>query len=95
VGFARIFRKLPNPDAILLNPDTADVPTDPATLYALSGALAERATEANLERVVTYTSRMPAEFSVLSISYAVRKRPELTNSQAFTRWALAHQDVLF
>jgi hypothetical protein len=95
VGFVRIYRKLPNPDAILMNPDTADVPTDPATLYALSGALAERATEANLERVVTYTSRMPAEFSVLSISHAVRKTPDLANTQAFTKWAVAHQDVLF
>lgn len=95
VGFVRIYRKLPNPDAILLNPDTADVPTDPATLYALSGALAERASEANMERVVTYTSRMPAEFSVLAISYAVRKKPELVNTQAFTNWAIKHQDVLF
>jgi hypothetical protein len=95
VGFMRIYRKLPNPDAILMNPTTADVPTDPATLYALSGALAERATEGNMERVVTYTSRMPAEFSVLSVSYAVRKKPELANTQAFTKWAVAHQDVLF
>jgi hypothetical protein len=95
VGFVRIFRKLPNPDAILMNPDTADVPTDPATLYALSGALADRATEGNMERVVTYTNRMPAEFSVLSISHAVRKTPDLANTQAFTKWALVHQDVLF
>lgn len=95
VGYLRIFRKLPNPDAILINPDTADVPTDPATLYALSGAIAERASEGNMERVVTYTSRMPAEFSVLSISYAVRKKPELANTQAFTNWAVRHQDVLF
>jgi hypothetical protein len=95
VGFMRIYRKLPNPDAILMNPTTAEVPTDPATLYALAGALADRASEANLERVVTYTSRMPAEFSVLSISHAVRKTPELANTAAFTKWALAHQDVLF
>ena len=95
VGFVRIYRKLPNPDAILMNPSTADVPTDPATLYALSGALAERATEGNLERVVTYTSRMPAEFSVLSISHAVRKTPDLANTAAFTKWAVGHQDVLF
>jgi hypothetical protein len=78
-----------------MNPATADVPTDPATLYALSGALADRATEANLERLVTYTSRMPAEFSVLALSHAVRKTPTLANTAAFTRWALAHQSVLF
>jgi hypothetical protein len=95
VGFVRIYRKLPNPDAILMNPDTADVPTDPATLYALSGAIAERATEGNLERMVTYTSRMPAEFAVLSMSMAVRRDTDLTNTAAFTKWALAHQDVLF
>lgn len=95
VGFMRIYRKLPNPDAILMNPTTADVPTDPATLYALSGSLAERATESNMERFCTYMERMPAEFSVLGVSYAVRKTPELANTQAFTSWAVSHQDVLF
>jgi hypothetical protein len=95
VGFVRIFRTLPNPDAILLNPATADVPKDPATKYALAGALAERATEANFERVCTYAERMDGDFSVLTVSYACRKKPELTNTQAFTKWSIAHQDVLF
>jgi hypothetical protein len=91
----RIFRKLPNPDAILMNPTTSDVPTDPATLYALSGALANRASESNFERVCTYSERMPPEFSVLTVSYAARKNPDLANTQAFTKWAINHQDVLF
>lgn len=94
-GFMRIYRKLPNPDAILMNPTTADVPSDPATLYALSGALAERASEANFDRLTTYTERMPKEFSVLSVSYACRKKPELANTAAFTQWAVKHQSVLF
>jgi hypothetical protein len=95
VGYLRIFRKLPNPDNIILNPTTVDVPTDPATLYALSGALAERASESNFDRVVTYIDRMPPEFGVLAVSYACRKKPELASTQAFTKWAVAHQDVLF
>ena len=95
VGFLRIFRKLPNPDAVLMNPTTAAVPTDPATLYALSGAIAERATENNFERVCTYAERMPADFSVLTVSYASRKKPELANTQAFNKWVINHQDVLF
>lgn len=95
VGFLRIFRKLPNPDAVLMNPTTADVPSDPATLYALSGAIAERATENNFERVCTYAERMPADFSVLTVSYASRKKPELANTQAFNKWVINHQDVLF
>jgi len=95
VGFVRIFRKLPNPDAILLNPTTADVPTDPATLYALSGAISQRATEANFDRVTTYCERMAPEFSVLTVSYACRRNPDLANTGAFTKWSIKHQDVLF
>ena len=95
VGFVRIFRKLPNPDAILLNPTTADVPTDPATLYALSGALAQRTTDGNMDRFVTFIDRMPPEFSVLSMSMAVRRDSSLANTQAFTKWSIGHQSVLF
>lgn len=95
VGFMRIYRKLPNPDSILLNPGTANVPTDPATLYALAGALANRATESNFDRVVTYCERMPPDFSVLSVSYACRRDPDLANTGAFTKWAIKHQNVLF
>ena len=95
VGFIRIYRKLPNPDNIIMNPKTADVPTDPATCYALCGSLAERATENNFERVCTYAERMEPEFSVLTVSYAARKKPELASTQAFTNWAVNHQDVLF
>lgn len=95
VGFMRIFRKLPNPDAILMNPTTSDVPTDPATLYALSGALSHRASDGNLDRMTTYLERIPPEFSVLTMSSACRRNPELANTQAFTKWAVKNQSVLF
>ena len=94
-GFIKIYRKLPNPDAVLMHPDTADVPTDPATKYALSGAIAERASDSNMERVCRYAERMGGDFSVLTISHAVRKHPELATTQAFNDWAVKHSDVLF
>ena len=95
VGYMKIFRNLPNPDAILLNPDRHEVPTDPATLYALSGSLAERANNGNFSKVITYFNRMPPEFGVLGVSYATRKDAKLASTQAFTDWAVANQDVLF
>ena len=95
VGFLKIHRKLPNPDSILMNPSQANVPDDPATLYALCGTLAHKATLANFDRVITYVGRMPKEFSVLCISYATRKNDELASSGAFTKWAVDNQDVLF
>jgi hypothetical protein len=61
-GFLKIFRKLPSPDAILVNPTTAQVPADsPATLYALTGALAGRTTSNNFGRVMQYIARIPVE----------------------------------
>lgn len=95
VGFLKIYRKLPSPDAILLNPDTADVPSDPATLYALSGAIAHRISTANIDRAVTYLGRCPAEFSVLAMSMAVRRDPTVTASAGFVSWSVKHQSVLF
>ena len=95
VGFLKIHRKLPNPDNILMNPTGSNVPDDPATLYALCGTLAHKATLANFDRVITYVGRMPKEFSVLCISYATRKNDELASSGAFTKWAVDNQDVLF
>lgn len=94
-GFLRIFRKLPNPDAILLNPQSADVPTDPATLYALAGSLAHRASTSNFERVCQYVERMPAEFSVLTVSLALRRDKALHNTAAFGNWVIKHHDVMF
>ena len=47
-----------------MNPSQANVPDDPATLYALCGTLAHKATLANFDRY-TYVGRMPKEFSVL------------------------------
>jgi hypothetical protein len=94
-GFMRIWRKLPNPDAVLLNPTTADVPSDPATLYALSGSLAQRLTVANFDRAAQYAERLPAEFSVLMVSLALKRDPMLSSTQAFIQWSLKHQDVLF
>ena len=94
MGFMRIFRKLPNPDAVLMNPSAADVPTDPATLYALSGALAHRATENNFDRVVAYGDRMPPEFSVLMVKMALDRDPDLAKTGAFTNWIITHGEFM-
>jgi hypothetical protein len=87
VAFLKIFRKLPSPDAIILNPSKAEVPSDPATLYALCGALVQKTTVDNFGRVMSYIGRMPQEFSVLFIRDAIRKCPDLQNSKDFIVWA--------
>jgi hypothetical protein len=95
VGFLRIFRQLPDPAGILKAPKTATVPTDPATLYALSGALAEIVTDKTFANLTTYLERVPPEFGVLTVQLAVRRNPGLTSTQAFVQWATKNSAVLF
>jgi hypothetical protein len=94
LSFVKIYRNLPSVDVILLNPATADMPSDPATLYALCGALSVRATKDNFGRIMTYVDRMPPEFSVLFVSIAIRRCPEIQNSQDFIKWASTNGKAL-
>lgn len=94
VGFLKIFRNLPNPDLILMNPDSVAVPTDPATLYALVGALVRKVSDQTFDRLVRYFNRMPAEFSVLAMRDSLKVNKELVNTKAFIDWSSKHSEVL-
>lgn len=94
-GFLKIWRNLPEISTIFLNPDTAVVPRDPMTMYALSGALAEKATVSNFDSLCKYLERVPPEFSVLTVKFAARRDNALTKTAALTKWVLKNQEVMF
>jgi hypothetical protein len=87
-SFVKMYRKLPNPDAVLMRAADHPVPTEPSVLYALSGALAHRCTVNNIDRVVEFGRRMPPEYCVLILLDAIRKTPMLQSTKAFTDWAI-------
>jgi hypothetical protein len=93
-GFRRIYMALPDVDSILLDPVNADVPADPATLYALTGALARKATKDNFDRVSKYLSRMSPEFNVMATKDAIKLQPTIKHSRAFIEWASKNAEVL-
>ncbi|NIE81872.1 MULTISPECIES: ATP-binding protein [unclassified Burkholderia] len=89
LSFLEIYRALPSVDAILLNPDLGDIPTEPSILFALAAALAHKARDANFERVLRYAERLVdaghREFTALLVRDAVTRTPELANHHAFIR----------
>lgn len=93
IAFLKIFRELPNPDVILLNPDASDIPVNPAVLYAICGALSRKATENNIDRVVKYANRLPREFSVLLITDALKRDSQLARTRAIIEWFSANADI--
>lgn len=93
-GFRRIYMGLPDIDGIILDPKKAPVPKDPATLYALTGALAHRVSEDNFDRVTDYTERMPADFQVMCIHDAVKLCPAIKKTKAFVKFAVKNSELL-
>lgn len=92
-AFLRLYRALPSIDAILLDPMSVDIPTQPGILYALSGALAHRATAGNFARVAQFVDRLVkanhAEFGVLIARDATRRDAGITQTKAFVRLAVS------
>lgn len=94
VGFQKYYRSLPNIDALLMNPKTAPVPTEPATLYALATALASRATPDNFERVIQYVDRIPKEFAVLTVRDSTLRDQKNGYTKAFNVWSSKNVDLI-
>lgn len=95
VAFLDLFRKLPNIDAILMNPKTAPLATEPATMFAVASALARKASVTNLGRVFQYLERMPKEYEVFGVQDGIRRDATLTATPEFTRWSVDNADVNF
>lgn len=93
LGFLKIKNQLPNPDIILMNPEKAEVPTDPSCLYVICGMLTERANEQNIGNINRYADRIPADFSVLLFKDIAIQKPELQRTQGFIEWGIKHQNV--
>ena len=94
MGFLKIARSIQSPDMILMNPEKGNIPEEAATLYAISTALARKATENNMDRVVTYANRLPDEFSVLLVKDALDRDPAVANTRAYIEWVSEHHEVM-
>ena len=91
MAMLKTHRRLPDPQSIIDNPMTAKVADgeDKNMInYALAGALSHRANRENFGNIIKYTNRLPDEFSVLTVTLAMRKDVTLSETQAFTDWSV-------
>jgi hypothetical protein len=94
MGFLKIYRDLPDPDGVLVDPQGSPVPSDPSALYAISGALARKSSSSNYGRVMQYAARLPQEFGVLIVRDSVKLNPEVQKTKAFIQWSSDNSAVL-
>lgn len=97
VGFWKIHKELPDVDLLLASPATAKVPTEPAVLYALVGALSERMRGKDnkvAKAFVTYASRLPAEFSVLAFRDGAQLNQQMLLLPESDKWLKENRKYL-
>jgi len=93
-GFLRMFRALPNIDAILLNPLQEPVPENAAAQYAVASALARCASDTNFDRLCLYLNRLPTEFRVLCVRDATLRQPAIRCTAGYVRWAVENHNAI-
>lgn len=95
VAFCKIDVDVPKIETICANPTDTPVPKEPGILYALTGSIAEHATEANFDALGKYINRLPKEFQVVCLKEAVRRKPVLTKHTVFQTWVAETGDKFF
>jgi hypothetical protein len=93
-AFLRMFRELPNMDAILLNPTQEPVPENAAAQYAVASALARCASDTNFDRICLYLNRLPTEFRVLCVREATLREPAIRSTTGFVRFAVENHHAI-
>jgi len=94
VAFAKLYRNMVAPEAILLSPETAPIPAETSMLYAITVALARLADKENFGAVVAYGKRLPKEFEVSMVVDTSRCAPGIKTTKVFTEWCCANAGVI-
>lgn len=86
LAFLKIFRELPNVDAVIMDPDGAAIPDKADVLLALCGALASQVDDGNFDRIARYAARLDREYGAFLMKDCVTLKPELQHTAPFVKW---------
>jgi hypothetical protein len=97
--YLKNFSKLPKIADILSNPADAKLPKEPSTQYAITGAIGQNATPDNMAKLITYVTRLPLDFQVVTLRNIIKSKKmggtSMVNHPAIQDWMGAHGDLLF
>jgi len=89
LGYLRVYAQMPDPDHLIANPTTAEVPHNPAILHAVCAALSRRLKDTNAANIMTYVDRiLQQEFAAYLVKDALARDPELKQVNAVRNWVL-------
>jgi hypothetical protein len=79
--------------AILLNPGTAKIPTEPSAQVAIATALGRVLTDTSVGRGMAYLERMPTEMRVMAMRDAAARDTAITHTPDFVRFGVEYREL--
>ena len=89
LNFLDTYRSLPDPEALLRDPDNAVMPEEPHVLYALTGFLTEKINDADddtIKRIVKLLRKMRRENAMHGVMECVSRSARIVKSSEMTNW---------
>lgn len=96
VGWLKVYRDLPSPEAICKEPEKTPVPKEPSARWAVCAALAEHSKKVDqkgMNGLLTYHGRLPVEFGAMLINDVLSIHPEVLTNPLAVGWISKHRDV--
>lgn len=93
-AFCGMQNKIPNLDEVLKNPSTASIEFPVDVQHATAIALAKIVTPDTFSAGLEYVRRMSPDLTVMVAKLAARHNENLTDSEAFEKWAAESQDMV-
>jgi hypothetical protein len=90
LAFCQLSNKLVSFEDILKDPENAEMPTDPGSLYATVGMLSDYIKKENAPTVMTYIKRMPPEYQLCTIRRVYQTQPEIVFVTEVREWLTAN-----
>jgi hypothetical protein len=94
IAFLRLFRQLPSIDEILLNPETAPLPTETSAQIAIATALGRAMSDNSIAKALKYLGRMPTEMRVMAVRDAAARDTAITHTSEFVRFGVEHREIV-
>jgi len=94
-GYRRVASELPDISDIEAAPSTTPVPSEVATMYALSSVLAFRIDASNNIAFCEYMARLAPEFTTIFMDMVKGKDVTLLNNKPAIDWMTEHGNALF
>lgn len=96
IGFCKVYHNLPSMREIIATPERIEIPTDPGTLYALTGSLGQHAKKDNIDQLMKFIFRMPLDFQVVTLRQIIfHDRSMMHDVPAIQEWISRNSSDLF